>query len=73
MAETTSQTIDLTVLLKDVTDQWVALSADQRHVVGSGKSPKEALEKAQERRESQPVLLAVPTVSGPYLFGHLLY
>jgi len=44
---------------------WVALSPDRKKVVGSGKTPKEALEKAKEKRVEKPTLLqAIPDYSG---------
>ncbi len=44
---------------------WVALSPDRKKVVGSGKTPKEALEKAKEKRVDKPTLLqAIPDYSG---------
>ncbi len=44
---------------------WVALSPDRKKVVGSGKSPKEAMEKAQKEGVERPTLLqAIPDYSG---------
>ena len=44
---------------------WVALSPDRKKVVGSGKTPKEALEKAKEREIEKPTLLqAISDYSG---------
>lgn len=44
---------------------WVALSPDRKKVVGSGKTPKEALEKARGKKIERPTLLqAIPDYSG---------
>ncbi len=44
---------------------WVALSPDRKKVVGSGKTPKEALEETKEKRVERPILLqAIPDYSG---------
>jgi len=44
---------------------WVALSPEGDEVVGSGKDPKEALEKARKKKISLPILLqALPDYSG---------
>jgi len=66
MAEQELRTIDLSGILRDYTDCWVALSSDQSRVVGSGSTPKEALQQAQQRGEQNPILMPVPSVSGPY-------
>jgi len=44
---------------------WVVLSPDRKKVVGSGKTPKEALERAKEEKVERPTLLqAIPDYSG---------
>ena len=44
---------------------WVALSEDRKKVVGSGKTPKEALKEAKEKKIERPILLqAIPDYSG---------
>jgi len=44
---------------------WVALSVDRKRVVGSGKTPKEALKEAKEKKVERPTLLqAIPDYSG---------
>lgn len=66
MSNQNLRTVDLSELLRGYTDCWVALSADQSRVVASGRTPKEALLQAQQQGESKPVLMPVPSVSGPY-------
>ena len=44
---------------------WVALSPDRRRVVGSGKTPKEAMAKAKEKKVEKPTIVqAIPDYSG---------
>jgi len=44
---------------------WVALSPEGNKVVGSGRDPKEALEKAKKKKVLSPILLqALPDYSG---------
>jgi len=61
--------IDLTEILDPYLNKWVALSSDQTQVVGSGETPAEALAEAQRQGAVEPILLFVPTVSGPYVLG----
>jgi hypothetical protein len=61
--------IDLTNVLDDYLNKWVALSEDQTHVVGSGATLKEALDEAQRAGQQNPVVLFVPTVSGPHVLS----
>lgn len=52
---------DLSKLLKDVTPgAWVALSRDETRVLGSGSTMKEASYQAQQKGETNPVLIKVP-------------
>ena len=44
---------------------WVALSVDRKKVVGSGKTPREALKEAEEKKVERPTLIqAIPDYSG---------
>jgi len=44
---------------------WVALSPEGDEVIGSGKDPREALEKAKKKKVRLPILLqALPDYSG---------
>ena len=61
------KTNNLTKILLPYTKDrlWVALSPDRKKVVGSGKTPKEALEEAKEKKVERPTLLqAIPDYSG---------
>lgn len=49
--------IDLAKLLKKHTKGWVALSSDFKKVVGSGKTPKEALKAPRAKGIKKPVLI----------------
>lgn len=46
---------------------WVALKEDMRSVISSGKTLKEALEKAKEKGYEKPILFRVPTKVVPYI------
>lgn len=41
-------------------DKWVAFSADESSVVGTGSTLEEALEQARKQGESEPVVLKTP-------------
>ena len=56
---------DLTELLAPYKDEWVALSHDERHVLGHGKTLDEALAEAQECSKDRPFIIKV---SDPALF-----
>lgn len=64
-----TQAIDLTEILDPYLDKWVALSSDQTRVVGSGETPAEAIAEAPRQGAADPILMFVPTVSGPYVLG----
>lgn len=61
------QTIDLTTILEPYLNKWVALSADQSQVVGSGDSLTEALSEAQRKGVAAPIIMFVPAISGPHV------
>jgi len=61
--------IDLTEILEPYLNKWVALSANQTAVVGSGDSLDEALSNAQRKGATQPVIMFVPGISGPHVLG----
>lgn len=63
----TTATVDLSRVTKRYANCWVALSADERHVVASGKHPKEALTKAKARGESDPILMWAPKEHSAYV------
>ena len=47
---------------------WVALSADESRVVGTGASYGEAVDRAQEQGENDPILLMAPPLGGIQVF-----
>lgn len=47
---------DFTKILKPYNKKWVALTSDGKRVVGSGKTPKEALSQAKKEGFDNPVL-----------------
>ena len=52
--------IDWTKIYKKYRGLWVALKNDEKSVVASGKTAKEAWEKAQKRGYKNPVLTQMP-------------
>ena len=50
-------------LIKPFSGQWVALSADEQHVVGVGRTAHVALNKAQKQGERFPLLVKAPDTS----------
>lgn len=65
--------IDWTPLFENYKGLWVALKEDERTVVGSGKTLKEALERANASGVAQPIVTRVPekmvTFIGSYDFS----
>jgi len=59
-AKTTRELIDLSKLLARHVNCWVALSADERHVVAHGKYPKIAFTNAYAIGEDDPILMWAP-------------
>lgn len=53
--------IDWTNIFRSYKGKWVALKDDERTVVGSGKTLKQALVSAQKKGYEQPILYRVPT------------
>lgn len=52
--------IDWTHIYKKYKGLWVALEEDEQTVVASGKTAKEAWEKAQEKGYKKPILTRMP-------------
>jgi len=52
--------IDLTKLLAPYKGEWVALSKDEKEVLGHGRTIDEALQGARERGEDHPILIKSP-------------
>lgn len=56
-------------LLKGIPPRtWVALSADESRVVGTGASYGEAVDRAEEQGENDPILLMSPPLNGIQVF-----
>lgn len=49
---------------------WVALSDDEKTVIASGKTVKEALTKAKQKGHEAPILAHMPSMLGPYVGSH---
>jgi len=52
--------IDWTKIFKEYKGLWVALKDDELTVVASGKTAKEAWEKAQQKGYKKPILTRMP-------------
>ncbi|MDA2921648.1 DUF5678 domain-containing protein [Patescibacteria group bacterium AH-259-L07] len=62
--------IDWTKIYKKYKGLWVALEDDEKTVVSSGKTAKEAWEKAQKKGYKMPILTKMPERLIPYVgFG----
>ena len=62
--------IDWTNIYKKYKGLWVALKADEVTVISSGKSAKEAWEKARKKGFQKPILTRMPVKLLPYIgFG----
>lgn len=61
------KTIDLSKILKNCSNEWVALSYDQKKVLGTGAHPKQAYEEATRKGEKKPVLVRAPKDFGTYI------
>ncbi len=58
---------DWTDLYRQYRGQWVALKSDEKTVVGSGKTAKQALDKAVARGVAEPILTKLPDRLVPYI------
>jgi len=62
--------IDWTKIYKKYKGLWVALKDDEKTVIASGNTAKEAWEKAQEKGYKKPILTHMPKKIVPYIgFG----
>ena len=52
--------IDWTTLYRRFKGCWIALRDDEKTVVGSGKTAKEAMEKAKKKGVDSPILAHMP-------------
>lgn len=58
---------DLSKLLKNYSEEWVALSEDESRVVSSGQKVEEVIEKAHKSGEKNPIVTRVPKNYGNYV------
>jgi hypothetical protein len=57
------------VLFSDIQPgRWVAISKDQRKVIGTGRTMKEAVRKAEANGEKQPFITRVPLKNSALIF-----
>ncbi len=61
------KTIDLTKIFKKYAGQWIALADNEKTVLASSKSAKEALLKAENKGYKEPILFKVPKKSLAYV------
>jgi hypothetical protein len=59
--------IDWTKIYKKYKGLWVALKKDNKTVIASGQTLKEAIEKAKKKGYKEPILFRVPTEIIPYI------
>jgi len=48
---------------------WVALKDDEKSVIASGKTVRDAMDKAQKKGFKQPILVRMPVKILPYVGG----
>lgn len=61
---TTMCPIDMTAVLRDApANEWIALSQTQDRIVGTGKTPTEAIKSAHDHGEENPFVMKVPPAS----------
>ena len=61
--------IDWTKIYDKYQGLWVALQDDEYTVIASGKTAKEAWEKALQKGHQKPIMFRVPTEIIPYVGG----
>jgi hypothetical protein len=59
--------IDWTKIYKKYKGLWVALKKDNKTIIASGQTLKEAVEKAKKKGYKEPILFRVPTEIIPYI------
>jgi hypothetical protein len=62
--------IDWTNIYRQFKGLWVALDDDEKTVLGSGKTAKEALEEANSKGHSMPIMAHIPDSLSPYIGLH---
>jgi len=59
--------MDFTKIYQNYKGLWVALSSDEKKVLGKGKTVKTAVKQAREKGVKVPYLFKVPTKLLPYV------
>ena len=59
--------IDWTKIYEKYKGLWVALLDDERTVVGSGKTLRQAIQEAEKRGHKDPIVMRVPADIIPYV------
>lgn len=59
--------VDWSKIWKKYRGLWVVLKSDEKTVIASGKTAKEALKKAEEKGEKNPIITKMP----PKLIGYV--
>jgi len=67
MSHTQPLPIDLTKLLGRYQGEWVALSRDEKTVLGHGTSLDAALSQAKQRGEDRPIVIKAPDQYSAFL------
>lgn len=60
---------NLSKILKPYSDEWVALSHDERKVLSSGKDLSQVIAEANKLGENRPIVTKVPKDYGNYVLG----
>jgi len=60
---------DFREIFDPYSNKWVALSPDEKSIVGSGKTARKALEQAQKNNIEVPILTKVPKDYGSYILN----
>lgn len=63
------KTKDLSKILEPYSNEWVALSRDEKRILSSGQDLKEVVRIAQEKGELHPIVTKVPQDYGNYVLG----
>lgn len=61
------QTVDLSKILREYSNTWLALNPDSMKVVATAKEPKTVLAKARRKGIKDPILTKAPKDYGTYI------
>lgn len=62
-----TQIVDLSKILKNYSNIWIALDPTSQKVVATGNKPKSVLADAREKGTSEPILTRAPKDYGAYI------